>query len=91
LTGGLNIPRLFPLQKEEEGVPVSNVQPSPVGTIPSNATAGPVWFPSTKDELYGTSVDQLLQLAIFYNDTFGILDSDELPLKRLKFITFIAC
>lgn len=90
LTGGLNLP-VFPLHKEMEGSPVTTTAASPVGSLPSEAVAGAVWFPPTTKELYDVTLDRLLALAVFYNDTFGILDSDDLALKRLKFIAFIAC
>lgn len=63
-------------------IPQVNGQPIPVG----NPVPG---FPATQAELNALTSLQLSELAMLYNDDFGVLAGDNLGTKLHKFRMFV--
>ena len=82
---------LRPLFKERRGVGPP-LRRAPVLQPPVRVRLGtPVGapFPSTVQHLYRLTRRQLSELAMMFNDDFGINDGDALSVQRVKFLKFI--
>ena len=84
---------LYPLKKENPGLGIGLPQFRPHRVMPALNNVGQVIpsppFPLTVDELNRMSLSRLDELAVLYNDDFGIVEEDTLSAAIAKFQAFI--